>query len=155
MLFSYRLVIDEQSEKIADYLSEFAEDVNGDGEINVQVINCSFEENGGSMQYSRTMMTKMQAIISGDENALLFITDESAAAYLNKISEDGFLEGEPLPLGEAFYEKVTGGKPEILPEGLGISRRRVSDTVIESKKGTAKQYKAAKKLLKALEEDRG
>ena len=150
VLFSYHLVLDQQSDLVGEYLSEYAQDINGDGEVNVQVINCSFDEKSGNVQYKGTMLTKLQAMIAGDENALLFITDEESASYLNSISEDGLLEGEPFILDEGFYEATKSEEFGELPKGLRISCRRVSNTVLEKQKGTVAQYKAAQKLLKAL-----
>ena len=41
VLFSYSPVLDTYSEAIGDYFEEYATDLNGDGEVNIQIINCS------------------------------------------------------------------------------------------------------------------
>lgn len=146
--FTYTAVLDEQSEKIADYLEKYAQDVNGDGEVNVQVINCSFNEKDGNVQYKNTMLTKLQSLLAGDQNALLYITDEKSYKYLSGISESGSIfEGEPLKLGENFYNNTESDTLGTLPEGLMISCRKVSNTVLENKKDVDKVYNASKKLL--------
>ena len=152
VLFSRHLIMDEQSEKIAEYLSKYAEDINGDGEINVNVINCSFEQNGGSVQHRNTMMTKLQALITGDESAILFITDEDAAKYMEETIAEDFFEGERIQFGQKFYDAIKMEEIEKQPEGLQIACRRVEDTVIEKKKGVKKQYEAARELLAVLKE---
>lgn len=148
--FTYTAVLDEQTGKIADYLADYAEDINGDGEINVQVVNVSLTKSSGDTQYQYTMMTKLQAMIAGDENAILYITDSESYKYLDGLSEDGLFDGEPLKLGDGFYSATESEQLGRLPEGLQISCRRVSDTVLEGKKGAALSYDNAVKLIEKL-----
>lgn len=149
--FTYTAAIDEQTNAVADYIAKYTGDVNGDGEVHVQVVNCSFNNKSGDTQYRYTMMTKLQAMIAGDQNAMLFITDEESYKYLSDLSDgEGLFEGEPFMLDDGFYnatETKTYGK---LPDGLRISCRRVSDTVLESKKGAADAHKAAEKTLDGI-----
>ena len=126
-------------------------DVNGDGEINIQVVNCSFNGKSGDTQYRYTMMTKLQAMIAGDQNAMLFITDEDSYKYLADLSDgDGLFDGEPFMLGEEFYKATETDSYGKLPEGLRIVCRRVSDTVLESKKGSVDAHTNAEKTLEAI-----
>ena len=62
--FTYTAALDEQTNAVAKYIAGYAEDVNGDGEINIQVVNCSFNGKSGDTQYRYTMMTKLQAMNS-------------------------------------------------------------------------------------------
>ena len=151
--FTYTATLDEQTNKIADYLADYAEDTNGDGEVNVQVVNVSFSDKSGDSQYKYTMLTKLQAMIAGDENAILYITDSESYKYLEQLSESGLLDGEPLKLGDGFYAATETEELGKLPEGLQISCRRVSDTVLEGKKGVAEAYKNAVKLIEELKKD--
>ena len=149
--FTYTAVLDEQTNAVAKYIAGYAEDVNGDGEINIQVVNCSFNGKSGDTQYRYTMMTKLQAMIAGDQNAMLFITDEDSYKYLADLSNgEGLFDGEPFMLGEEFYKATETDSYGKLPEGLRIACRRVSDTVLESKKGSADAYTNAEKTLEAI-----
>lgn len=149
--FTYTAVLDEQTNAVAKYIAGYAEDVNGDGEINIQVVNCSFNGKSGDTQYRYTMMTKLQAMIAGDQNAMLFITDEDSYKYLADLSNgEGLFDGEPFMLGEEFYKATEADSYGKLPEGLRIACRRVSDTVLESKKGSADAYTNAEKTLEAI-----
>lgn len=149
--FTYTAALDEQTNAVAKYIAGYAEDVNGDGEINIQVVNCSFNGKSGDTQYRYTMMTKLQAMIAGDQNAMLFITDEDSYKYLADLSNgDGLFDGEPFMLGEEFYKATETDSCGKLPEGLRIACRRVSDTVLESKKGSADAYTNAEKTLEAI-----
>ena len=152
--FTYTTALDEQTEGIADYLQKYAEDTNGDGEINVQVVNVSFSNTTGDSQYRYTMLSKLQAMIAGDENAILYITDNDSYQYLNEISESGaLLEGEPFKFGDDFYTATETEEFGKLPEGLQISCRRISKTTMENKKNAAKAYESANKLLEKLKSD--
>lgn len=148
--FTYTSVLDEQTNKIADYLTAYAEDINGDGEINVQVVNVSFSDKSGDSQYKYTMLTKLQAMIAGDENAILYITDSESYKYLDGLTENGLFDGEPIKLGDKFYSATESEQLGKLPEGLQISCRRISDTVLEGKKGAAEAYENALKLIEKL-----
>lgn len=149
--FTYTAALDEQTNAVAKYIAGYAEDVNGDGEINIQVVNCSFNGKSGDTQYRYTMMTKLQAMIAGDQNAMLFITDEDSYKYLADLSNgDGLFDGEPFMLGEEFYKATETDSYGKLPGGLRIACRRVSDTVLESKKGSADAYTNAEKTLEAI-----
>lgn len=149
--FTYTATLDEQTEAIADYIKQYASDTNGDGEVNVQIINCSYSKGSGDSQYQYTMMTKLQALIAGDQNALLYITDNDSYKYLNGLSDDSdIFEDEPYKFGEDFYAATEKDQFGRLPEGLQISCRRVSDTVLEGKKDVKEAYQSAKDVLKAL-----
>lgn len=152
--FTYTTALDAQTEKVSDYLEKYAEDTNGDGEINVQVVNVSFSKTTGDSQYRYTMLSKLQAMIAGDENAILYITDNDSYQYLNEISESGaLLEGEPFKFGDDFYTATETEEFGKLPEGLQISCRRISKTTMENKKNAAKAYENANKLLEKLKSD--
>ena len=149
--FTYTAALDEQTNAVAKYIAGYAEDVNGDGEINIQVVNCSFNGKSGDTQYRYTMMTKLQAMIAGDQNAMLFITDEDSYKYLADLSNgDGLFDGEPFMLGEEFYKATETDSYCKLPEGLRIACRRVSYTVLESKKGSVNAHTNAEKTLEAI-----
>ncbi len=151
--FSYHTVMDEQLAPVKQYLAQYAKDLNGDGKTAIQIINCSYDKNSANTQYAYSIMTKLQAMIAGDENALLFITDPDSYAYFGQLSEEGIFEGEPVVFGPRFYEAVHQENWGDLPEGLQISCRRVTDTTLEKKKNVAKIFHASQDLIAALEEN--
>lgn len=136
---------------MADYLEDYGVDLNGDGVVEIQTINCSFEKNNGNVQYQRAVLTKLQAAIAADSSAFLFIADEDGYEYLNNISDGiSLFEDEPTLLGEDFYKAANIEGFEELPEGLTISCRRLKDTALENKKDADKVYEASKKLIENL-----
>ncbi len=148
--FSYTATIDAQTELIADYFEKIATDINGDGEVNVLVINCSFEQNENNAQYRETMLSKMQATIVSDEEALLFITDEESIKYFENASIGNIFEEEPCYLGEDFYTATKDDKFGSLPKNLGISCRKISNTLIEDKGNVKEIYKESLKIIEKI-----
>lgn len=149
----YTPLTDAQTTRIRDYLEPLCEDVNGDGDVHLQIINCSYSKEDGNSQYQLTMATRLQATLAADADALLFLTDREAYDYLGQLGSGGLFEGEPLPMGEDFYKTCNQGDEVFpLPEGLQISCRSVSGMAIERDPEVETFYKAAKKLLKAVEQ---
>ena len=149
--FAYTPAIDNQTAHIADYIQPYCEDVNGDGEVNVQVINCSLSEENGNINLRNTTFQKLQATIVAEESAMLFITDSKAADYFKKLSEDTeFFDSEPIALGEDFYTATADETFGNLPEGLTIGCRSVGGTVLGEKADSAKYYSAAQQILENI-----
>ncbi len=150
VVFAYNIVGDEDCKLIGEYLSEHCEDINGDGEVKINVINCSYTEGSSDTQYVYSSNTKLQAILSTDSSALLYITDKDSYEYLSSISENPLFEGEPLVFGEKFYEACNADDLFMLPEGLQISCRAIGGTVIEDDKKISSYYEQSKKILEEI-----
>ena len=58
--FTYTPVLDEQLNKVSDYFEQYATDLNGDGEVKVQVINCSVSGMNQNTQYRNVQLQKLQ-----------------------------------------------------------------------------------------------
>lgn len=156
VVYTYTPVADTSNDLIAEYLEQYCGDIDGNGEANIQIINCSFNKEHGDVQYQNTMSQKLQAVLAADADALLFITDEDSYRYLSGISEDGSIfEGEPLKLGEKFYEKCGNSKDSLftLPEGLQISCRNISGKVIEKNKKILEYQEQSHAILSGLENE--
>lgn len=153
--FTYSPVLDEQMGNVAEYFEGMTEDINGDGEVNVQVVNCSVSNNGDT-QYRNSILQKLQAIIAADEKALLFITDEKSIKYFDNFGKDVHIfEGEPVSLGQEFYTATEHKDLGALPEGLTLSVRRVSDTLLEENKNVGKCYDQSLKIIEEINKENG
>jgi hypothetical protein len=150
--FSYTPVLDDQLILVEDYFNEIIPDINGDGEVLVQVINCSFSNTDSNVQYRNNILMKMQSTIVAEYDTMLYITDKESVKYFEGLSVDlDIFEAEPLEFNEDFYKKtVLNGKE--LPEGLGISCRKINDTVIEKYKDSEKYHLESMKILEKLKE---
>ena len=130
--FSYYQAMDEQLEGIEEYFENLSSDVDGNGEVNVQAINCSFYNEQQNVSYRNTILTKLQAIVAAEPQAMIFITDQESYKYFENMSENTSLfEGEPILFNEEFYKKTTHSTFGDLPEGLQVSVRRIKDTTLQ------------------------
>lgn len=152
VVFSYDIVADANNDAIAEYLEQYCEDIDGNGEVNIQIVNCSYNKDSNDRQYQMTMSQKLTAVIAADANALLFITDADSYEYLNGLSEDNVLfDGDPIALGEDFYEECTVEDVfSHLPEGLQISCRNIDGKTISSDKNIKAYYEQSQNIIKAI-----
>lgn len=146
--FSYTATLDTQTDKMADYFSEYVTDINGDGSADVQVINCSLDQATNERSYRDSILQKVQANVIGNNKALLFITDAKSIKYFDLIeSKVPLFDGEPYALSQDFYDKVKVEDLPKLPDGLQISIRNVTGTMLELESETEEYLKESKKLL--------
>lgn len=148
--FSYSPVIENQTDKIEKYFEKYAPDADGNGKVNVQVINCSYDVNGTDSKYNYSVLAKLQGIIAGDDTALLYVTDTESYEFFDTFSQVDFFDGEPVLLSDEFYDFADDGKFGKLPQGLQISVRSTDKTVLEKNQKSLKTVKNAKILLKNL-----
>ncbi len=155
VVFTYDAVSDASCEQISKFAQKHCEDINGDGEVKVQVVNCSFSMESNNAQHRYTLIQKMQGIMVADENALLYITDDESITYFNNPESalNNCFDGEPKPLNEYFYKecKINSDNPleYELQDGLSISIRNLKGTVLEDKDGVKDYIKNSKKILEA------
>ena len=135
---------------ITKYLEKRCDDVNGDGEVNVQVINCSYNENG-NRQLAQTSNAKIQAIIVSEPDCVLFITDDITTARLYSISTTAALfDDNSVELDKEFYSACQSSETYPLPENLTMYRRHITDKQLKQDESVEKCYSAAGKLLDRL-----
>lgn len=149
-IFTSSPVGDDDAKEVAAYFEALCDDVNGDGEVHVQIFNCSFV-NGGNRQVLLANNSKVQAIIATENNAMLFITDDDTFEYLNNISKQTKLfEDDGVLLNDDFYSACEVDDLFELPKNLKISRRALKNTVMSKNTTAAECYKASGKLLDKL-----
>lgn len=153
--FTYTPALDEQTSAIADYLEKYAEDVNDDGEVNIQVINCSVSSDNGNVMTRNATLQKMYSIIVAEESAMLFVTDEESATYFDGMTDEkgGFFYEESVKLPEEFYKATNNEVFGSLPEGLSLSCRRVEGTILDKSKEAPNYFEAAKKVISNLKNE--
>lgn len=144
VFFTYNPVLESQIVPIAEYFENYAEDTNKDGEINVQILNCSLSNGKSDTQYKNSIYSKIQSLIVADPSALLFITDQESIEYFKIFENSGGIFESTTPLPENFYEKIGATDS---PENLSISCRRIKGTVLENSREANETYKVCQKLL--------
>ncbi len=154
VVFTYSITGDVNCEKMGEYLKPYCKDIDGNGEININVINCSIENSQGNTDHSYTSRAKVSTLIASEPSALLFITDDESYEYLSSVSKEiELFEDAPIKFEQDFYEycKVADNL-FVTPEGLQISCRSIDGTTISRDKNIDKYYDQAQTILKGLEE---
>ena len=114
-----------------DYLTPYFTDTDGDGKVNIQIIDCSYTTEGSfDLNYTSALATRLQSIISSEGDVQLFITTPDTLEQLNSVSEqlpEFFVENI------AFNEEIYNMAKEqgiSLPNNLMLGRRAISGTLI-------------------------
>ncbi|MBQ0083894.1 MAG: hypothetical protein KBS52_03935 [Clostridiales bacterium] len=134
-----------------DYIKQYATDVNGDGEINVQIVDCSYNKDGTyDSDYVSSLASKLQALIASEGEVQLFIVDDIKREQLENISEniEHFFVDE-AKVDDSLY-KIAEEKGEKIPENLTIGRRVVKGTLIENVKNIEEYTKNATEILEKI-----
>lgn len=156
VVFTYSITGDPNCEKMGEYLKPYCSDINGDGEVNINVVNCSinYSENDpeANNDYNYTNRAKAQSLIATDASALLFITDSESYKYLMSLSDDiPFFEGKPLQFEDDFYKVCVDDSGFFdTPKGLQISYRTTKGTAIGDDKNIEKYVKQAQDVINGL-----
>lgn len=152
--FMYSSISSESLEKLADYMAEECEDINGDGEVNIEIVNCSYDaQNASDAQYQTTTLTKIQAILSADHDKLIYITDSEGYNFImgEENKNDGLFTDEPYIITEEQRQKMIENGIYI-PEGAQVSLRAVEGTWLEDKKGIDDIFVQSQKALEKLKQ---
>jgi hypothetical protein len=151
VVFTHSVIESGRVEKIEEYLEQYATDIDGDGKVSVQVVDCSVIDENPNSPLTQTSMGKLQSLIAAEPKAVLFLFDDKGYETLSKISGQGILEAEALALPEEFYKACDGEADyEKLPKELKISYRRVGGTMLEKDKTANEVYKVCKKIYDEL-----
>ena len=152
VVFTYKPTGDPNCDKMGEYIRPYCTDINGDGKININVINLTingYEDN----EYSYSNRTQLSSIIANDASALLFITDEDSYKYLAEEISDNieFFEGEPIKFADDFYDFCIDESGFYqTPYGLQISCRNIKGAAIEKDKKIDEYYNQAQGVLSGL-----
>ncbi len=151
MYFTYTPVLDEQLEPVADYLESISKDLNGDGEVNIQIINCSTPTAEENYQLNHSVLSKLQSIMAAGNETVLYITDSDSAEYFNNENIVDFFATEQQKLGPEFYAATAIAEYGSLPDGLQIACRRIKNTALSGSKKLSGIYDEAVCILENLE----
>ncbi len=160
VLYSYYSYTSSQLDALEAQLELYGQDLNGDGEVNIQIIDCSFGESEPYEQQN-AKNTKLTAVLASNDNALLFITDGESFDKLNTQFEstEFFVnlslpenQGKSLLLPKSFYDGVNAQTSGLaLPDGLRISRRIADQsTLIGQSENIEEKISAASKIIEKL-----
>lgn len=153
VVFSYSSLSDNQLAPLKAYMEGMCEDINGDGTVSIQFVNCSYDKSDNNAQYEYTMLTKIQAILASEDNTLLYISDDESYKYLSESDDcEGLFVEEPCKIGQNLISKLSSESENgiSLPDNLQISCRVVKGSAIEGKKNIDKIEEQSKKIIEAI-----
>ncbi len=131
-----------------EYLKQYAADYNGDGEVLVQVIDCSYDK---AERYDHDYITaaanKLQATVAGEADVQLYITDANTAAHLNEMAKDFDSFFIDSALIDPSLNELASAAGVQLPESLTIGCRIVAGTQIEGHADVEMYAAQAKEVL--------
>lgn len=150
--FSYTPCFEAEIAQMEEYFEQYAEDINGDGQVKVSIINCSYSSDSQDFEYKNIMLQKMQSTLAVNEKAMLYITDSESIKYFDEIRvKGGLFDGEPRPIKEDFFKKIKitelGAQ---IPKDLQMSIRVIKGTTLEKTKGVKEALAMSKKLLESI-----
>ena len=151
VLFTYNPVLNNYSDNMAEYFEKYCEDINGDGEVNVKVINCSFDAKDDTRSYRKSKITRLEQAIASEASAVLYITDPESLKHFDTFEKD-FFNGKSVKLSEDFYKDTKMTDFPYFEHNLTIYCREIDGTMIESSKNSKLYYKQANKIITKLTE---
>ncbi len=143
-------------------------DRDGDGEVNVLLVDCTFNEIESGYQIIMAKKQKLQSLIMNEEDALIMIADPDCFEWINGLGKKnggkGFMENTNLPNGDGYYYDMTETSfvkkakeavdpAFIWPEKLIVSRRRIKGTMFEKRKGIEDNVAAADDFIAKIIKD--
>lgn len=130
-LYTHNYYSNADLEFFKDYLTPYFTDMDGDGKVTLQIIDCSYTTEGTfDLNYSSALASRLQSVISSEGDVQLFIITPDTLEQLNSVSKElpeFFIE--TVTFDEEIYN-IAKGQNLALPEGLMLGRRTVSGTLV-------------------------
>lgn len=143
-------------------LTPYGTDLNGDGQVNILLVDCTMDSNPADYQNNLAKQQKLQAILMSDTDVMLFITDLKAFSFIKNLNDTGFIENLNLPDGDGYYydftntdiiknTKAAADSKNLFkwPEFL-ISRRIIKGTLFEGRDGVNENMKNADAFIERV-----
>lgn len=153
-----------QLEAMTKELAKYGKDLNGDGEVNLLLVDCTVDGNTSDYQSLVAKQQKLQALLMTDIEAMLFLTDTKGLEWIDSLNESsrfiadtglphnngrGFLVGDTHII-ENPKATVDVEKGLIWPSDLLICRRKVEGTSFEGKDGVEKSTNEADAFIQRI-----
>lgn len=148
LIYDNRILADMYIPEIQDYFAQYCKDYNGDGEVHVQVINCTYETGVSTAQYQNTMMQRLQSVIVTDAQCMLIITGDMGRKYFDDYL-NGVLEDEGTPLKEGYYN-CAFDKDISIPSDVKIYLRNINGTLLEENEKSQNTIAKSKEFIENM-----
>ncbi len=155
---------------LEEQLALYGEDLNGDGEVNLTLVDCTINEYTSMRDTAMAKRQKLQSLLMNDTEVMMIVSDGACFEWINETLGGNFIENTDLPDkggmafeldGTPLYEKAKdkikqsnlkdGIAVELVwPEGLNISRRTVKGTLLEDRDGVEESVKNADAFIQRV-----
>lgn len=145
VLFCFDYYTDDLTTKSSDFFEGFYDDLNGNGKVDLLTVNCSFDQRGKDAEYAKTMLTKVQVLLIGENDTMLYLLDKDALEFLNGVSDSVqlFDDENILKLGKNYFGALGTEEKE-----LYLCLRTVDGTTLEGK--AKESYEAARQVFERV-----
>lgn len=154
-----------RTEEVADYFERFCPDINGDGEVNVQILSAPLTENTDDyvqiQKYQEVYLANMQTgeiifILTDDKTDADIYSDNESDNLLSDVSPDfadnEFVTSKGLSLKGDYIEDVFKYHTNY-PQDIYLGMRAPIKTLKDSKDDMKKNYNEAYEIFKSMAED--
>lgn len=150
-------------ENLSTVLEKYCDDKNGDGEVNVLVMDCAIPDDQRMSEQGRSKSTRLMAQFASEE-AIVYIVDKEALLELMALDEGNFVgsslglpdyDGRAFPLNGTIFDAAFDVVIEDHSKGFEyyIIRRNVVGTAIEGKNDVQEFSQQADKLIQSIVAD--
>ncbi len=151
ILYSNNAYSAEQVDLLTDYMTQFFNDTNGDGEVKIVISDCSYTTDGTfDSTRANTLATKLNATIASGFETQLYIVDNKYMEQLNTLAKDYggfFTDSVEMP---ALVSEITDSEGYCFPDGLIIGKRLIKGTTMENNKTAIAAQEEASKVLEKI-----
>ncbi len=154
-----------RTEEVSDYFERFCPDINGDGEVNVQILSAPLTDNTDDyvqiQQYQEVYLANMQTgevifILTDDKTDGDIYSENESDNLLSDVSTDfegnEFVTNKGLTLKGDYIEDVFKYHTNY-PQDIYLGMRAPLKTLKDSKKDMQENYDKAYEIFKAMAED--
>lgn len=154
-----------RTEEVADYFERFCPDINGDGEVNVQILSAPLTEDTNDyvqiQKYQEVYLANMQTgeiifILTDDKTDADIYSDNESDNLLSDVSPDfadnEFVTNKGLSLKGDYIEDVFKYHTNY-PQDIYLGMRAPIKTLKDSKDDMQKNYDKAYEIFKYMAED--
>lgn len=154
-----------RTEEIENYFERFCTDLNGDGEVKVQVLSAPLTDDTDDyvqiQQYQEVYLANMQTgevifILTDDKTDTDIYSENESDNLLYDLSsefkENEFVNNKGLALKGDYIEDVFKYHTNY-PQNIYLGMRKPTKTLKDSKEDMQKNYDEAFKIFKAMSED--
>lgn len=160
VLYFKRVVTPTMVENVATVLEQYCPDYNGDGEVNVQVIDCSIPEDQRLLEHGLAASTRLMGQFTSEET-IIYIVDKESFVELNETAGGVFIDNSLfLPEFDGKAYKLNGTAFDaafnIVSEKYTnffeyyVFRRNINGTTIEGKGDVLEYSKQANEIIKNI-----